>query len=319
MENGTTRPWRTGRAAGSPERWRVTTGVLLALSLAAAVSACGDDDGGGDGLAAVSPLREAMGGGDWSDAVEGMLEHDREAEEAVAACMAEHGFEYVANAPDVSEYAHPSLHMSPREFMEEYGYGVSTIDETTLGVAEEGDDPNAAIVAALDEAEEEAYLAALHGEFFGGEGDGCRGLGQSDASSVSMEVVDEFYSAIDDLEARVAADPRAVEAEAAWRSCMVDAGYPALADEHEIWDHLYEKLRAVPRVDGQPSPEWGPFAHEEFDADALAALQEEELAMAATDQRCRDEHHAPLHEVRIDLETAFVEEQAELIEQMSGE
>ncbi len=96
-------------------------------------------------------------------------EQMKQAEEIVAACMKEQGFEYTP-----TQYGRggvvigddgPYKDYGTRTFAETYGYGVTTIDPTTFG--DEGnvelEDPNAAYVESLSDSERDAYYEALYG------------------------------------------------------------------------------------------------------------------------------------------------------------
>lgn len=143
-----------------------------------------------------SPLGEFLGwsvGADFdADAEqERFAAMEREVQEAVAACMAEQGFEYVpidtsAQNAFFEEQFNDGLEWGSEEWTQKYGFGVSTQrfsqdqvgpdlvgNNYDQGVSDEGGftDPNQDYVASLGENEQNAYYAALYGDEQGYEWD----------------------------------------------------------------------------------------------------------------------------------------------------
>lgn len=94
-----------------------------------------------------------------------------EMEDLVAACMAEQGFEYTPvdySSVEIDLSAGMELEYGSAEFAAQYGYGITT-DPFTSGT-DEITDPNEAYVAAMSDAERDAYLTALYGEGYAATG-----------------------------------------------------------------------------------------------------------------------------------------------------
>lgn len=172
-----------------------------------------------------------------------------------------------------------------REFVDQYGYGYGLWRPAPGGGAgyiwSRGSNPNFDRVGTMSEAEDEAYELALWAPVteLGADGSvgrdgGCseepdspRGadaawlVGVQEEATASLETLDQ--------------DTRFVEVDAAWASCMADAGFaersPAAA-EQRIWDG-YEAL-----VAGGTWPE----------NDVVAERADEERLLAVADMDCRE-------------------------------
>lgn len=186
----------------------------------------------------------------WSD--EDLQQRLAEMEDQIAACMAEEGFEYTpVDYSGVEIDLGSALELEPgsAEFAEQYGYGITT-DPFTSGDAEVTD-PNEDYVAAMSDAERDAYLTALYGVTYTGAGPagtagatdaealedydweqaGCTGRAQHDV--IASGIQDEAFSALQDdmlqMLADADADPRLAQVSTDWSACMLDAGFDGLA------------------------------------------------------------------------------------------
>lgn len=315
-------------------RGRVRKSVA-ALGLAALVMAgCGDGD-----EQEPQTLQSFMGfDGDPAEMQAQAEAQQREMEEAIAACMAEEGFEYVPRdtAGMFSQVEdHPRQQLSEEEFREQYGYGISTIDPSEMMVAPDpDDDPNLQIQQEMDEAEREAYQMALHGEprEFDPDADpedmvfepqGCQGEAMEEVQGGQMAVFQELQSEFMELQQRIESDPRMVEALQDWQACMREAGYD-YSERFEPQNELFERMNELQQaafedvdpteVDPDDPPE------PDIDPDALEELQEDELAVAAAEGACTDEHLADIElEVRAEHEGRFIEEHREVLEEVRPE
>ena len=165
--------------------WSVLAAGVLTLS------ACGGSDttdaAVGDDVEYVSPVGEFLGwdqGADFdNEAAEAeFAQQEREAQEAIAACMAAEGFEYIPvdnSARQRSfEDQFDGLEWGSDEWVAKYGFGVSTqqfsqaqvgpdlVGHTWNDIGPDGEqpiDPNQAYVESLSENERMAYQAALWG------------------------------------------------------------------------------------------------------------------------------------------------------------
>ena len=209
-----------------------------------------------------------------------------EREEAVAACMAEQGFEYVpvVMVPGSFEASDDPLR-GTREFAEAYGYGVWRGPEIEPGqytyMLDDG--ANRAYRESLSPEAGAAYDVALMGQptdLGGGtvsyDGTGCQDV-LSQHGSAEAEYLRGVRDEISDfLESLWAGDdPRLAEIDAAWASCMRDAGYdddsPRAAEQRVI-----DEITAAYGSASAPSP---------GQVDERAAA---ERRLALADQDCRD-------------------------------
>ena len=91
------------------------------------------------------------------------------------------------------------------------------------------------------------------------------------------------------------ADPRVVEANANWVSCMQDAGYDGYIEQDDIIGELEERLEAL--TEGEdPQTLTGSRAKE------LEQLQQEEIALSLADLKCETTYlEGVIREVEIEL------------------
>lgn len=174
---------------------------------------------------------------------------------ATAVCMAELGFEYVPQVPaldDVVVLDGPV--QGTREFIEGWGYGVWSQPPGGSGggfnVEFPGVDPNWAMREEMSEAGREAYDTALWGPVTETSPDGSvtREGGCSDASYTPTGGEAAYLAGVraeaDDYLMALADDSRFAEVDAAWASCMADAGlgYPSpAAAQQQFWDEVTEE------------------------------------------------------------------------------
>lgn len=225
------------------------------------------------------------------------------AEQIVAECMKEQGFEYIpvdASAPPAlvpsDQFDPDALQAGTLEFAKEFGYGISTWD---IGDGEPADveleqvDPNQDYVDSLSESAREAYELALHGvpptdEELASDDwvpdpakGGCYGKSTEEVWNADTawnapqfsSLVEEMSYVTTDLDN----DPEVTAAGALWTSCMAQNGYPGLASPWEAPDLIHVGLRDIWEIGQAPDPE------------ALAALRDKELSVATADFECSEE------------------------------
>ena len=201
-----------------------------------------------------------------------------EIQQTVSVCMAAEGFEYVPFAPSDIDGGFIEDEWDEETYVKEYGFGVASwvTDERNFGIGEEGDDfedpyandPNMAIVEAMDEFEREEYYRVLHGSepdiieetpweeieamtqeeqeafwdeaYADWEPDGCFNEAYEDAySQESAEAFYEEFSAdLDAIYEQVESDPRILAAQAEWSSCMADKGH-TYATQEEMYAYFW--------------------------------------------------------------------------------
>lgn len=184
----------------------------------------------------------------------------QQAEELIAQCMANEGFEYIPAVQPIPDavFGGPN----DMEYAREWGFGVTTAylyEESPFGAADDWTDPNEAIVEAMSDSERQAYYDALHsppaptgtetdpetGEtvevYDDSFGEGCSGEAYEEVygGQELMEVLDAL-----DLESmweRMQADPRTREVFGDWSECMADRGYD-YDDPDEMYEQVYDEF-----------------------------------------------------------------------------
>ncbi|WP_182111922.1 MULTISPECIES: hypothetical protein [unclassified Actinotalea] len=298
-----------------------SAGAALLLVLAACGGGGGgggnDDDGGASSSSdlpkgPIDELYEEMYRGDNEEA---MNQQMMDVEERTAACMAEQGFEYIpvdwtqGGGFDPGEEL--DVEWGTLEFAEKYGYGATTNpygDGTEAPGAEEWVNPNDELVSAMSETEVQAYNEALWGPPVESTGDepvewtwetgGCQGRAQHEVDVENGVGGEEFEALQDEMEAmwmEIENDPKLVELNAEWASCMADAGYPGFAAPTDAETSIYDKVNAVydevyagASFDENTTEEdWA--AVEEQVQEQLGAITEEEMKTALADYTCRED------------------------------
>jgi hypothetical protein len=218
-------------------------------------------------------------------------------EAAIGTCMEAAGFEYVPIDAVTFRDAMGSLTavpgLSDEEFVQEYGYGFTTLPPTE---AFRAGPENQAIYEALSAGDQVAYDRELWGEntdatfVYMLENEDFEGAGGCTETAINEVFTEEqrnpnFQNPFDAL---VEADQRYQDAIVAWSECMGEAGFDFESPddgEDSIVDR-YDELTA-----GQD-----PATLEGADLAALEDLQAEEKAIAAADFTCQEEHLRPVEE-----------------------
>lgn len=363
--------------------------VILALVLTAASCGSGSSadidgaSGASDGrpqsfedIEFTSPLSELLGFGfsDNEDAEAEFAEIEQQAQQIIAECMIDKGFEYQPIVQNSSISFGPGGEDIPYfsdEWVDKYGFGISTQRFPQSSVGDlvgypderfdqpvEFEDPNREYLESLSDGEREAYQLAMNGEppdfdameedenfFF--EPGGCQGEAFEQAYSRGPGGGMAFYQTFgDDLQAmeeRARSDPRVIEYNNKVAECVADTG--------EVWvdqESLYERFEA--RLSELQPRGFGPGGGDPFEAAGvdpeemseremndffreleridpadlpkLAALQEEEIALARTVVDCDG---GPLNEafflrdIRIEYEQEFIDNNAEALAEFSDE
>ena len=253
---------------------------------------------------------------------EGILERQVQAENKIRDCMKAQGFEYVPVDPGAQQAAMVGRSgMSTEEFERQYGYGITTLYEQRFTQTVAG--PNQEIRAALGEAERAAYDAALFGDdptatfqLALDNGDFTRLGGCTKQATAEIfggtAVIQTLQSLLDEVDEKIFSDARMVKAVEKWSKCMGDAGF-RVSEPDEVDAILEQKLEEIV---GPPEERVAPVPGQEppYDADALAALQREEVEMVAADVACEKKHLVGVEEkVSAEHQTEFREENADLL------
>ncbi len=294
---------------------RRTTLLPVAAVLTALVLA-GCTDGGSspsdDETGPLSAFWEKVGGGYDEDE---SAAQQRKAEEIIAACMGEQGFEYVPNEPQTASRSVMSGDDAPdwesREFAEQYGYGASTSEDLFGGTeGQEYVDPNADYVAGMSESEQAEFYEALYGKGpeidpdadpdevveyeYNWEDSGCQGKAQHEVYDANAIWDDPTVKAMnEEMTAEyenLADDPKLRESQEKWASCMADGGYDfSTPDEAQqsIYDELNGLYESIAPPEGATDEELASFDYQP-DATKMAELKKKEIALATVDWKCKD-------------------------------
>jgi hypothetical protein len=300
--------------------------TIVVLGVALAVSACGG--GGSASSTQASSKRQASGpvedqlGFDTA----GIMARQSRVEADIRECMKAQGFDYVPIDPFAQRAAVTGVsRLSDEDFLEQFGYGISTL----WGRGGSQADPNQRLRAGLSAADRRAYDRALWGDNPGAtfqaavdSGDftklgGCTRKA-TEAVFGGAQVLTQLQGKLDQLDERILEDQRMVRANERWTACMAKAGY-RYEDPDEIDSDLTKRME---RIVG-PIP--GPFAtgpasgHKPvpYDHAALAKLQRDEVAIARADYACERKEITPVEsKVRPQYEAQFRQRNQALISQV---
>ena len=261
-----------------------------------------------------SPINELLGidialrGGD-------LVELERRAEAGVVECMLGSGFEYVA-IDFASQFEPESGAEDPdsRAYAETNGYGISIRPDFDAPAPRDIVNPNDEIRNQLSEPEQQAYQEALYGPAPPDDEPipveqrtGCVATAYADvyAARAELGVVEAFFgdfgSELAELENRFRSDPRFLELEEQWATCMANKGFPVAVRE-EIFVELDRRMSEVGPglVQGEELP---PEVLEQMDA-----VADWERAVAVADWDCTQPVQAEMRTLRYGYEALFLEE-----------
>jgi len=227
-------------------------------------------------------------------------------EAQISKCMSEAGFEYIAvdyNTVRQGMTADKSLPgMGEREFIGQYGFGISTLYTGLAPQLSELSTPgqiglgaqNVQIFKSLSPADQVAYSHTLFGEH--ADATFAVALETEDFSRTggcTRSAIEQFFTAeqmnatfINPFDVLVDKDPRMVAANAEFANCLRDAGFE-YNHEKEIEPDLRKKLDAI--TGGAPLEALSSDAQA-----ALAELQGYERALASATLSCERQYLDPV-------------------------
>ncbi|MFF2634081.1 hypothetical protein ACFVR6_14460 [Microbacterium sp. NPDC058021] len=264
--------------------------ALLGTAVLLALTGCAGADADADPRSTLDYYLDAAWGGDLGTP-EQRAQLQRESErrdQLVAQCMSAAGFDYVAPgaAGDAgASEAVAAYEPDSRDWVQQYGYGIVTSPGQADAVAPTGQlvDPNQDYVAALDDERRAEYYVALYG---GGEGEsaagGCHDWAQQELEGdnpLTSGEHTELIDAVNRFYAQLQTVPELVELNATWAACMTDAGHTGFTVQRDAETSIAE---AVAEYYGRQTA-WVP------DDPQLAALGDQEIALALADLDCREE------------------------------
>ena len=279
----------------------------------AGLTACGDDKAD---AAKEERLEDEIGLGD-----EAIRLRQAGAENLIRDCMKAQGFDYVPVDPAAQLAALVGAPgMSKEDVEKQFGYGITTLYEQRRRQAAAG--PNQALRDSLGEADRKAYDRALYGDdptatfaeaVDTGDYSRLGGCIKSATDQVfgGTDALQSLTGKLDELDQKIRADSRMVKAVREWTDCMREAGFPGLTYQEEVDAILEKKLEEIV---GPPSDDAATGAEADYDKAALAALQQEEVAMVNADIACEEEHVEEVeNKVALEYEEAFREENTTLL------
>jgi len=328
------------------------------------LSACGGGEGADSEAAELtftdSPISRALGVdfSNQSGSQDQFAEQTRVAEEQIVECMAAEGFDYVAQTQSFEAVNDPfeeAMQLEPREFAEQHGWGVATLSgfDQAFAVGQEFTDPNQDYVGSLSDSERDAYFAVLHGAqpdidfenstedeineaFENFEPTGCNSIAYEQIFSGENSVFgiyDELSDVFEDMWDKVTSDPRVVEFNTNWQTCIGESGYDYSSQEDAMQSlgqrsqELFES--ATFAGDGLTEADFEGMSDDEldaifsqppdFDEELQAEIRADEIAFAlvALDCGMSPPFLGPpqvLLEVQFELEQAIVDENQEVFD-----
>ena len=232
-------------------------------------------------------------------------------------CMLERGFEYRPEPVSVDTVFEPppGAGLDEAAFAREWGLGIAPVSvlESQSFPNEDGDtqtSPNEELLAELSENEQEAWLVAFNG---GPEAFGSQDLFEETcvyqaSQSGNDTIVTELQSDLDELEARIAEDPRMVEAERVWSSCMLEQGFD-YATELSMRNFFFDQVRDARAGFGEQEAGTGP-------SEALLRVADLERQVAQAALGCTPDKDEVEDQVRSELETQYLSSNGDLVEQV---
>ncbi len=288
--------------------------IIAGVALSVALTGCG---GGGGSSAEAVPVEEQLG----FDR-EGILARQAKVEHIIRDCMQQQGFEYTPVDPAAREATLTGGTFTEQEFEKQFGYGITTLYEQRRQQAAGG--PNEKVRAALSPADRRAYDLALLGD--PGSDTYAVALDNGDFSNLggcTKKATEEAFGGpgfaqsiqakLDDLDAKIVADPRMQAAIKKWSECMRTAGFD-LSDPQEVDATLIEELKSIVGSSEEASTS-DATAEPTYDKTALTALQRKEVELVNTDIACENQHITSVEDtVRTEVEKQFREQNADLLD-----
>ena len=297
---------------------------VATVCIALVLSACSGSSKSASTTAAAgaSPAEAALGLDKKS-----LLQREIKVESYIATCMKDQGFDYIAKQPSAGKPGAQGVSvpgLSDDEFRKQYGYGISTLVGAVLP-AQAVTDPNIKIRSALAKTQQTAYDTALFGSAANADSGGgsfANAMAQGDLTGLGgctklstekafggSDVLKAVGSALDELDKRVASDPRLAKAQKDWSGCMNTAGF-AFSTGDGIDGYISKKLDTMKVAERSPV---------QYDAARLSALQAEEIKLAQTDFDCASKFLTPVETiVTKEVEQKFVNENPALAAKAKG-
>lgn len=286
-------PWRS-----RSYRWAVIAGGVGAVAV---LAGCG---GGGGSKPTAAPAAQAADAAEFGLPGAEIERRQIKVEGLIQTCMKAQGFDYMPVDPTTLRAAMDSNSkpsgLSEQEFRKQYGYGISTLyDAQLLQSQNSQSEPNKKIRDALAPADRAAYDRALYGDNAGAtfasalDSEDLTGLGGCTKQAVDttfppseIKLLRQSPNSQDAVGELALQDARVIEATRSWSACMRTAGYN-YAKPDEIKTDLQARLGAIVGAAPQTAPVGSdPAKALSYDAAAMAALKQQEIAVAGADFAC---------------------------------
>lgn len=317
--------------------------VLATSALLFTLVGCGAASNGDELTYEDSPLGEylsAAWGGDLSqeEQTRQFEEQQAQAEELVAKCMSDEGFEYTpTNSTGGVISDGGEWEPDKREWVEKYGFGYvnspfSDFSDEELS-EQEASNPNDDYVASLSESEQNAYYEVLFGASisqeepaedgeldeeayeYNWEDAGCQGWAQNEVlgdSPIQSEEFTALREKIGELYTKGQDAPELADLNAEWASCMAEKGEPGFSSPEDAsqsildaQDKIYEALPSEGAESGEIADESDPSASPEMEE---LAAREIELALIDLDCREKTSYTQKSLEIQFAIEEKFISE-----------
>jgi hypothetical protein len=299
-----------------PRRIRRWAGAGLAAAavsaLAFTAASCGGSSGSEPaegqpgGTAAADTGEKLPGTREFGLTDEEFVSHVEQSQSLIATCMAEAGFEYIPAPVETVELAQANVRKRgtyevKKAYKMRWGYDVSTRVENKVKGIELGPQ-NLAYIAGLSEADRVAYERTLYGEdpnatfAFSFDEEDFSGTGGCTRKAVEQVFTREQLTAkyVNPKDVLIEGDPRVVQANADWVTCMQAAGYNGYLEQDEIIDELEERYEQI--TEGED-----PRTLTGSRATALQELQADEIALSLADLDCEQPLDDAVEEVEIEV------------------
>lgn len=275
-------------------------------------------------------------------------------EREVQLCMQEAGFEYTPGEAGGTFFIASTGDQAgtEKEQAERNGFGISTSFDEMINLDIDFEPPTSNPFTDMDTAEIDARNRALWGEDalrfdavgsddgsssvmteaplgLGAGVGGCKGDAEAKIRG-DVEALSAISSQLDELDKRIAADPRVAQIGRDWAACMRTAGFTyetrdeALDDIQARFEPFLQTFFTSVMVfaeDGEPDLSSSGFGGNELtDAQEqeLAELQDHERAVATASLECEGDSRDVLEAIDTEYEAAFVEENRSLLEALSS-
>lgn len=265
-----------------------------------------------------------------------MQAREAKVQEFVRTCMKQQGFDYIPVDSSASNMKFAVGGISggfsdDPKTLRTKGYGITELPPSGATPHGQDDDPNKKIRDALSETDQQAYDRALYGDSAtvehgpggqgvhiqvrssGGNGEGPSTTADNGCFGTAQQQVPggpkKLGSTLEDLDKRISNDPRLVNANRAWASCMAKAGYADWEKPDDIPHYLMDKLaKATGSTEGNISID------ATKDQVALSALHDEEMAIARADADCTEKtkRNVIAKTVREEAQAKFLDEHPDL-------